>query len=257
MSRCYIIAELGLSHRGDARAACRAVQAFADAGADAVKFQDHRWQVVPEEQAHPSPHVKVTRAEWYRRTAFPEPHWRQIRDACRMCGVDYIVSPFSVEALREQVKLEPRYIKIASGEVTNRELVAEALRCDIPLLYSLGMLCDADTRLVISEARAMTCTSEYPCAPEHSRLAERVYCSFSDHTAGTWFPIAAVARGATMIEKHVHLDASQPHSDSDIALTPDKFRVMVEGIRAVEKALYEPSEPDLTEIRSIYLHGGA
>ena len=262
MSRCYIIAEVGLSHMGDMERARRSVLEFAEAGADAVKFQDHSGQYnVPADQAHPSPHVSVGRAEWYRRTSFTWDQWKSVRDACERSNVDYIVSPFSVEALQRQVKLEPRYIKIASGEVTNRELIKAALGSGVPVLYSTGMS-DGDGNW--HKVTRMRCTSEYPCAPEHSRLdwAESEHASvyggdgfaWSDHTQGIWFPIAAVAYGCTLLEKHVHLDAARPHSDSDIALTPDKFCEMVEGIRAVEKALYEPSEPDLTEIRKVYLH---
>jgi sialic acid synthase SpsE len=273
VTRCYLIAEVGLSHMGDVGRALASVEAFARAGADAIKFQDHRWQVVPVEQPHPSPHVNMTRQVWYEQTAFEDEQWRTVRGACVRFDVDYIVSPFSVEALWRQLELKPRYIKIASGEVTNRELLIAAAACDAQVLISNGMAdeCEWPHDVIASEwdkftgARhqsvpkwlRMECRSEYPCAPEHSNLwqveeygAERI----SDHTAGIWFPIAAVARGATMIEKHVHLDATRPHSDSDIALTPDKFREMVDGVRAVEKALYEPSEPDLTEIRRIYLH---
>ena len=266
MTRCYIIAEVGLSHMGETARAIESVRAFAEAGADAVKFQDHFGQLVPDGQRHPSPHVRMTRAAWYAMTSFTWDQWKSVRDACERSNVDYIVSPFSVEALRRQLELRPRYIKIASGEVTNRELLQAVATCGVEVIVSCGMTSDDELNAAdaIFDAGSypsdnpwwMHCVSEYPCAPEHARLCENHHeppC-YSDHTTGIWFPIAAVALGATMIEKHAQLDASRPHSDSDIALTPDKFREMVEGIRAVEKALYEPSEPDLTEIRKVYLH---
>lgn len=268
MSSCYIIAEVGLSHMGSFPDALFAIQAFSAAGADAIKFQDHRWQVVPDGQPHPSPHVKdMTRKVWYEETAFNDDEWRRIREHCAYCGADYICSPFSVDALRRQVELRPRYIKIASGEVTNLELLRAAKESRVDLLVSSGMCNEAELkaaeRLLPRGERTtwMACTSSYPCPPEASKLdwIANDYMSIggplavSDHTAGTWFPIAAAAHGLDILEKHVHLEDCA-HSDRDIALTPERFREMVDGIRAVEKALYEPSEPDLTEIRRVYLH---
>ena len=262
--RTYIIAEIGLSHRGDLVAAVEAVRTFAACGADAIKVQDHRWQQgIPEDQDHPSPHVQMKRAEWYRKTAFGAESWARIRQECKAAGVDYIVSPFSVEALEEQLKLEPRYIKIASGEVTNLKLLEAAAKSGVPMLVSGGMATREEhdeTFAAVMKAGVelmlwLVCTSEYPCPPEHSKLSwiKDGSVGVSDHTQDIWFPIAAVARGATLIEKHACLEKSG-HSDVEVSLLPAEFRAMVDAIRKVERALYASEEPDVSEARRVFLH---
>ncbi len=261
--KTYVIAELALSHKGDLVEAVESVWRFKEAGADAWKSQDHRWQKgIPEDQDHPSPHVRMKRAEWYRKTSFGRESWHRIRQECKQAGVDYIVSPFSVEALEEQLKLEPRYIKIASGEVTNIPLLEAAGRSGVEVLASAGMATADEVRHATAALRPelaswLACSSVYPCPPEQSRLREvGAWAGISDHTQGTWLPIAAVAMGATIVEKHGAM-TREGHSDVEVSLLPEEFKAMVEAIRNVERALYAAVEPDVSAAREVFLHGKA
>ena len=216
-----IIAEIGNNHDGSVRQAERLIEAAAEAGADAVKFQTH----IAEAEMLPStptpPHFDEPRFEFTQRMELDADDHRRLKAFAEARGLLFFSSPFSVEAvaLLEQVGV-PAY-KIASGEVTNPPLLEAVAATGKPVLLSSGMsvargrrararrCCAAAAREVL----VLQCTSTYPCPPEKVNLramaamAERfgALVGLSDHTPDIYTSIAAVALGAVAVEKHFTL----------------------------------------------------
>ena len=242
----YLIAEVGSTHDGSLGNALRSVQVFAES--DAIKFQDHRWQKV-RPGLHPSPHVRETRELYYRRTAFGPEQWDAIKRECRQVGADLIVSPFSVEAAREQADRVDAF-KVASGEVTNLPLLAELRAIGKPVHLSSGMSdwpeLDAAVEALGPALRSvMHCVSLYPTPPEkwalrgiqelQVRYPETVV-GYSDHSAGTTAPVLAAYMGASVVEVHVTLSRSLYGSDAWFGLEPQGFSTLRLGLREAWEA---------------------
>jgi len=196
----------------------------------------------------------------------------EVLDECRRVGMEFLSTPFDVASLGSLVELGVSRIKLSSGDLTNELLLREAAKTKLPLIVSTGMgtlgevewalSVVASERLAVADpsealARALTsedfvrtvtllhCTTEYPAPPvevnlraiETLRGAFGLPVGYSDHTVGLAIPIAAVALGATVIEKHFTLDRTLPGPDHEASTEPDEFRRMVEEIRMVEEAL--------------------
>ncbi len=196
----------------------------------------------------------------------------ELREECRRAGVEFLSTPFDVESLRSLLELGVSRIKLSSGDLTNEMLLREAARTRLPMIVSTGMGtlgevewalgAIASERLGVADpaealARAdeteelrgnvtlLHCTTEYPAPPAevNLRAIETLRRSFglpvgySDHTVGLAIPVAAVALGATVVEKHFTLDRTLPGPDHEASTEPDEFRRLVEEIRMVEAAL--------------------
>jgi N,N'-diacetyllegionaminate synthase len=243
----YILAELGSTHDGSLGNCLRLIEACAAAGANAAKLQDHRGERI---KGTP-PWVKnghESRSEYLQRTSFDENGWRLIRATCTACGVDLVVSPFSVEAVRLLEPIVDGY-KVASGQVTNIPML-EAIRATGKRVFlSTGMTTDAENEAAWSalgggkNVTAMHCTSEYPCAPERVGLNYIVEgCGFSDHTMGFAASLAAVDRGAVAVERHVTFHRGMYGTDASHSLTTEELARFVSEIRELEKMLASPTD---------------
>jgi N,N'-diacetyllegionaminate synthase len=247
-----VIAEIGNNHNGDVRLAEQLIDAAAQAGAGAVKFQTH----IADAEMHPStpspPHFDEPRLEFTRRMELSLDAHRDLKALAEEEGLVFFSSPFSVEAvdLLEQVGV-PAY-KIASGEVTNPPLLEAVAATGKPALLSSGMsgIEEVETAAAIlraggSELLVMQCTSAYPCPPERVNLramismGERLGCLYglSDHTPDIHVSIAAVALGAAAVEKHFTLDKNAYGPDHHSSLLPDDLARLVDGVRQIEAAL--------------------
>lgn len=247
-----VVAEIGNNHDGSLRQAERLVDAAAEAGANAVKFQTH----IADAEMLPStptpPHFDEPRYEFTKRMELTLDDHLRLKVLAEERGLIFFSSPFSVEAveLLEQVDV-PAY-KIASGEVTNPPLLAAVAATGKPVLLSSGMSGLDDVERAVEVFRAagspllvLQCTSTYPCPPERVNLramvamGERLGCPYglSDHTPGIYTAIAAVALGASVIEKHFTLSKRLYGPDHHASLEPDELRRLVEGVREVEAAL--------------------
>jgi N-acetylneuraminate synthase len=245
-----IIAEIGSVHDGSYGNARQLVATAAACGADAVKFQTHiaAAETLPDAPM-PSFFQGEPRYEYFERTGFRPEQWQGLRDACAEQGVEFLSSPFSVEAvaLLESVAVE-RY-KVPSGEVTNVPLLEAVADTGKPVILSSGMSSwdELDRAVEVVRARngdltVLQCTSEYPCAYEHvglnvmTEMASRYGApvGLSDHTLSIYAPVAAVTLGARVIEKHLTFSRRMYGSDARHSLEPDEFAAMVEGIRATE-----------------------
>jgi len=268
---CLIIAEAGVNHNGDMELAIQLVRAAVAAGADAVKFQSYKTDLLVTPDAAKADYQKRTtdasesQYQMLQRLELsPEMH-RRLIDLCEEQGIIFLSSPFdhaSVELLNE---LQIPAFKIPSGEITNLPLLAQVAEKGRPMIVSTGMAHLGEVETAVQSIIAagnrdyilLQCTSNYPAATEDVNLramntmaeAFGSLVGYSDHTLGIEIPLAAVAMGASVIEKHITLDVNMPGPDHAASLPPEEFASMVRGVRAVESAVghgrKEPAEREL------------
>jgi N-acetylneuraminate synthase len=247
-----VIAEIGNNHDGSLHQAERLIDAAADAGADAVKFQTH----IAEAEMHPStptpPHFSEPRWEFTKRMELSLDDHLRLKAHAEERGLVFFSSPFSVEAVELLEQVDVPLYKIASGEVTNPPLIEAVAATGRPVLLSTGMsgFGEVDAAMEIlgaagNEALILQCTSNYPCPPEKVNLRAMpvlgarygVPYGLSDHTPDVHTSIAAVALGASAIEKHFTLSKRLYGPDHHASLTPEELARLVAGVREVELAL--------------------
>jgi N-acetylneuraminate synthase len=258
--RALIIAEVGMNHDGSLGNAIRMAEVAAAAGADAVKFQLHDAAAETTRDAPSPPYFRdETRFEYFERTAFTDRQWAALAKACEAAGIEFLCSAFSLEALARLERLGVARHKIASGEVTNLELVRAAAATGKPLLLSSGMSSLAELDAAVEAAGPDTtllqCTSSYPTPPERVglnvletlRARYGLPVGLSDHTVGPYACYAAVALGATVVEKHFTLSRELYGPDAALATEPDELARIVEGVRQIEAMLAAPVDKDDVE----------
>ncbi|MGB0909593.1 MAG: N-acetylneuraminate synthase family protein [Nitrospirales bacterium] len=275
-SPCAIIAEVGQSHDGSLGLAHAFIDAIADAGADAVKFQTH---IASAESTPAEPWRKsfslqdVTRYDYWRRMEFTKEQWLGLRDHAKKRGIGFLSSPFSLEAVDLLTQVGVEAWKVPSGEITNFPLLEAMAATNVPLILSTGMSPVAEIDQAIQHIReraqalaVFQCTSLYPCPPEQiglnvlSMFRERYGCSvgLSDHS-GTIYPgLAAVAMGIEVLEVHVTLTREMFGPDVPASITTQELRQLVEGIRVIERMKANPvdksSTPeDIASLREIFM----
>jgi sialic acid synthase SpsE len=242
---CFVIAEVGINHGGSEELCAAMIDAAAEAGADAVKLQT----VTPEESYHPD-------TESYRifsKATLPTAAYGRLSERANSRGVVLFSTPGDPTALRELVALGAPAIKISSGLLTNLPLIEKSAATGKPLIISTGMARAEEVEDAVKVARAsgcrdmalLQCTSLYP-APAASLNLRAMQAleaiggcpvGYSDHHAGHLAVVAAVARGAKLIEKHFTLDTKLPGADHAISVDPAEFAVMVRALRDVEAML--------------------
>jgi N,N'-diacetyllegionaminate synthase len=247
-----IIAEIGNNHDGSVGQARALVEAAAEAGADAVKFQTHiaTAEMLPETPT--PPHFDEPRFEFTRRMELSRAEHESLKSCAEDRGLLFFSSPFSVEAVKMLEEVGVPLYKIASGEVTNPPLLEAVADTGKPVLLSTGMSGLEEIDAAVSVLRdagsafcLMQCTSTYPCPPEKvnlramETLADRYGCpvGLSDHTPDVNTSIAAAALGAACIEKHFTLSRRLYGPDHHASLEPDDLARLVKGVREVEAAM--------------------
>jgi N,N'-diacetyllegionaminate synthase len=259
--RVYVIAEVGNTHEGSIELAKKFIEAVAESGADAVKFQTHLFEAESLPDAPQPAYFKAeSRKSYFERTAFTPTEWKGLSAFARKKKLDFLSSPFSIEAvdLLESIQL-PAY-KIPSGEVTNLPLLKRVAQTKKKVLLSSGMSSWKELDAAVKTLRkygtrdltVMQCTSAYPCSPEESGLnviaeiKKRYRCKvgFSDHTLGTAIPLAAVALGAEVLEKHFTLSKKMYGSDARFSTEPTQFTQLVADVRLINAALVHPVNKD-------------
>jgi N-acetylneuraminate synthase len=260
--RCFIVAEVGMAHDGSLSLAHAYIDAIAESGADAVKFQchlaeaesweDEPWRVKPKWQQDSS------RYAYWNRTRFWQEQWIGLARHAAERGIEFLCSPFSVKAVQMLDPLVPAW-KVASGEVTHRELLEAVARTGKPVILSTGMSTLDETAEAVECLQGpecgphavLQCTSLYPCPPEAVGLGmmaefrRRYGCpvGLSDHS-GTIYPgLCAVERGADIVEVHVVFDRAMGGLDASSSITTAEFRVLVDGARFIER-MCQPVDKD-------------
>jgi N,N'-diacetyllegionaminate synthase len=276
LMRTLIIAEAGVNHNGELELALRLVDAAADAGADIVKFQTFTadrlvttearqadYQVADNGSAE-SQHAMLRRLE-----LSPAMHVRLLTH-CGARRIGFLSSAFDPASISLLAELGLDRFKIPSGEITNLPYLRHVGRLRRPLILSTGMatLQEIEAALAVLEAAGTSreritvlhCNTEYPTPPEDVNLramltirdAFGVQIGYSDHTQGIEVAIAAVALGATVIEKHLTLDRRMQGPDHKASLEPAEFTAMVAAIRNIERALGDGvKRPSASEAKNI------
>lgn len=262
MNRTIVIAEAGVNHCGSFGRAVEMVRAAAAAGADYVKFQTFKAENLvsksapkAEYQAENDPTSGDTQLEMLRRLELRSEDFSRLAEECNKLNIGFLSTPFDFESIRELAALDMDFWKIPSGEVTDLPYLRAIAAYGKPVVMSTGMctlpeveaavnaLCEAG--LNRDKIALLHCNTQYPTPPADVNLRamdslRTLGCrtvGYSDHTLGIAVPLAAVALGATIIEKHFTLDRTLPGPDHKASLTPDELKQMVCGIRCVEQAL--------------------
>lgn len=253
----FVIAEAGVNHNGSLEMAIELVDAAARCGADAVKFQTFkadglvtRHAAKAAYQRHSTPQADTQHA-MLKALELGEEDFVRIHAHCRQRGIEFLSSAFDTVSAAFLDGLGMRAFKIPSGEITNVPLLDCIGGFGKPVILSTGMcyLADVETALRRLEAAGagevtvLHCVTEYPAPYDQINLSAMralaalgVRVGYSDHTAGIEIPIAAVAMGAGVIEKHFTLDTRLPGPDHAASLAPDDFARLVTAIRHVESA---------------------
>jgi N-acetylneuraminate synthase len=251
------------------------VDAAADAGADAVKFQTH----IASAESTPGEPWRVkfskqdaTRFDYWRRMQFEPAHWRELAQHAQERNIEFLSTPFSLEAVELLEQLEVPAWKVGSGELANVPLLRRMASTGLPVILSSGMSSwaelDAAVKLVQgagSQCALMQCTSEYPCPPEkvglnvlgELRARYPVPIGLSDHSGTPFAALAAAALGADLLELHIVFSKRCFGPDTPASLTVEQMTDLVRGVRFIESALNHPVDKDaearrLSEMKRIF-----
>jgi pseudaminic acid synthase len=268
----YVIAELSANHNQDFDQAARLIQAAHDAGADAVKLQTYtpgtltiKCNAAPFRIGHGTVWEGRNLYDLYAEAYTPWKWQPRLKQIANDLALDLFSTPFDVTAVEFLETMNVPAHKIASFEIVDHSLIRQIAQTGKPIIMSTGMATVEEIEEAVSVARKagatdialLKCTSAYPARIEDMNLrtiadmAARfgVPVGLSDHTMDSAVPIAAVAVGACIIEKHLTLSRANSGPDNAFSLQPDEFKAVVEAIRNAEKALgtvcYAPTESEI------------
>lgn len=268
-SHVIIIAEAGVNHNGSLARAREMVLAAKEAGADYVKFQTAVPELVISSIAEKADYQKETtgndesQLDMCKALHLPLNDYHELKALCQEVGIGFMSTPFDLVSIDFLAELGQDYCKVPSGEITNLPYLRRIAEKGIPVILSTGMSTlpeietalriltgtdkqyKSESRLTLDDISVLHCNTQYPtpyCDVNlramltlRNQLGVRI--GYSDHTCGIEVPIAAVAMGAQIIEKHFTLDKNLPGPDHKASLTPTELREMVSAIRNIEKAL--------------------
>jgi N,N'-diacetyllegionaminate synthase len=259
--KTIVIAEAGVNHNGDMATAKKLIEAAALAGADIVKFQSFKAEKLTIKNAKKADYQITTTGEaesqydMLRKLELSVVHHELLISECQRHEIGFLSTAFDPDSFDMLVEMGVKQVKIPSGELTNLPLLRYVTRLGLPVMLSTGMATLGEIEAAIEAIEkagtsrdlitVLHCTTEYPTPMEDVNLramvsmmhAFGVSVGYSDHTPGIEIPLAAVALGATIIEKHFTLDRNLPGPDHKASLEPHELKKMVEGIRNVELAL--------------------
>lgn len=256
---CFIIAEVGVNHNGDPDLALKLIQEAAASGADAVKFQSFRARDLVTASAVKAAYQEVntgisgTQLEMLEKLEFPVDVFRRLKAESERQGLVFLSSPFEAGSSDMLANLGISAFKLGSGELTNLPFLAKIASYGRPILLSTGMADLSEVEAAISVIRAhgdpptavLHCVSTYPApidqsnlrAMETLRIAIGGPVGMSDHSLGDEVSLAAVAMGATVLERHLTLDRGMPGPDHAASMEPGELRTLIQKVRRLESAL--------------------
>jgi len=254
-----IIAEIGSVHDGSYGNACNLVNLAKECGANIVKFQTHLAKNETIKNAPMPTYFKgEPRYDYFERTSFSKKKWDQLKKYCDENQIEFLSSPFSIEAVELLNDIGIKKFKVPSGEVTNIPLLEKLASIGKPVILSSGMSNWEELNFAIelllnsTELCVMQCSSKYPCEYKDvglnvlqelkKRYGNYISIGFSDHTADISAGIAAAALGAKVIEKHLTFSKKMYGSDAKNALEPNDFMMYCEGIKQTWIMLDNPVE---------------
>lgn len=238
------------------------IDAIAGAGADAIKFQTH---IADAESTRSEPwRVKFStqdekRYDYWKRMEFTEAQWLELKRHANECGLLFLSSPFSIEAVELLERVGVAAWKVASGEVSNTPMFERMAITGLPILLSTGMSPIVEIDAAVKQVGSynlplvvMQCTSSYPCPPEKIGLnlirffRERYGCGIglSDHSGCIYPGLAAATLGIDALEVHVTLSREMFGPDVPVSVTTAELRQLVDGVRFIEKMISHPVDKD-------------
>jgi len=266
---CFIIAEAGVNHNGDIDNARRLIDVASEAGADAVKFQTFTADRLVTRDAAKAEYqlqngLHESQYDMLKRLELSAAAHRELQLHSADRGLMFLSTPFDEASADFLRQLGIEAFKIASGEITNLSLLGRVAAYGLPMIVSTGMSNLQEVEQAVSTIRdagntqliLLHCVSNYPAAPADVNLRAMdtmrdklgAPVGYSDHTLGSEVSVAAVARGACVIEKHFTLDRDLPGPDHRASLEPGELKAMVRAIRNVEAALgHGLKEPSASE----------
>ena len=261
MKRTLIIAEAGVNHNGDIAKAKALIDKGAEAGVDYVKFQTFKAEKLVTKQAQRASYQDKntqnndSQYEMLKKLELSQALHQELMDYCNQKGVKFLSTGFDSESLVFLAQLGITIAKVPSGEITNLPYLRQVASLFPEVILSTGMatideIKDAvkvliDNGVSKDKITILHCNTEYPTPMEDVNLKAMLHIQrelglpigYSDHTLGIEVPIAAVALGATVIEKHFTLDKTLPGPDHKASLEPNELKAMVSAIRNIEKAI--------------------
>ncbi len=257
-----IIAEAGVNHNGSMENAFRLVDAAADAGVDYIKFQTFKTEKLvsgsakkADYQIQNTRNSEETQLQMLKKLELSQEQHAQLIAYCRKKNIQFFSTAFDLDSLEYLHEVGLKMVKIPSGEITNLPYLRKAARLFKQVILSTGMTTISeikDSISVFTEAgipkeniTILHCNTEYPTPMDDVNLKAMLHIQevfgtevgYSDHTLGIEVPIAAVALGASIVEKHFTLDKKMNGPDHSASLEPDELKAMVTAIRNLEKAL--------------------
>lgn len=256
-----IIAEAGVNHNGNYELAKQLVIKAKEAGVDYVKFQTAKPELVISKFAEMAEYQKAntgkveSQLEMCKKIHLKLEDYKPLKAFCEEVGVKFISTPFDLVSIDVLEELDMDFWKVPSGEVTNYPYLVKIAKTHRPVVMSTGM-CEVDevraavnvlleNGLTRDQISLLHCNTEYPTPFQDVNLTAMIDLAnelglsvgYSDHTVGIEVPIAAVAMGARVIEKHFTLDHNMEGPDHKASLEPDELKKMVDSIRNIEKAI--------------------
>lgn len=258
--KVFIIAEAGVNHNGDKNLAFKLCDAAKEAGVDAVKFQTWKTEKIVTKSAALAEYQEknisdkgASQYEMLKQLELSYEEFVEVRDYCYQIGIQFLSTPDTEEDLDFLLGLGIPVLKIGSGEVTNIPFLRAIGKRRQKVILSTGMSTLADVEKAYNtlmdsgakEVALLHCTTNYPCpynevnllAMQTLKYAFKCQVGYSDHTMGIEVPIAAVAMGAEIIEKHFTLDKNMDGPDHKASLEPQELKQMVRSIRNIEQAM--------------------
>lgn len=273
MEKVFIIAEAGINHNGCLKTAFEMIEVAASCNVDAIKFQTYVTEDDISIYAEKAQYQKTLDDDenqflMAKRLELSYGDFRLIKEHCERNHIAFMSSPFEMRSVDFLYDLGVDLFKIPSSELTNFPYLVKVAEKNLPVILSTGMatLQEIGQTVDLLKSRGcgqitlLQCNTEYPTPYEDVNLRamitlNRVFClpvGFSDHTLGFAVPLAAVALGATVIEKHFTLDKNMKGPDHKASLEPDDLKQMVSSIRIVEKSLgSDEKKPTCSERKNI------
>jgi N,N'-diacetyllegionaminate synthase len=275
--RVLIIAEAGVNHNGNTRFAKSLIEVAAEAGADFIKFQTFKSElnvsraaVKADYQKKNTGDEKESQFEMVKKLELTFENFKELKSYCDYKGIGFLSTGFDLPSIDFLHELGQPFFKIPSGEIINKPYLQHIAKKRKPVVISTGMANMEEIRNAIDiflnegltreEITVLHCSTEYPTPMKDVNLramqtikdAFNVRTGYSDHTEGIEIPVAAVALGAVVIEKHFTLDRNMEGPDHKASLEPSELKAMVRAIRNLEAAMGDGiKKPSESEIKNI------
>ncbi len=277
--KTIIIAEAGINHNGSLNQAKELIDVASESGADYVKFQTFNTEDLVTKHAKKAEYqIKNTEGfenqfKMLKKLELKKKDHFELIEYCKKSNIKFLSTAFDFRSIDFLSELNLDFYKVPSGEITNLPYLRKIAKISKPVILSTGMSTLKEVKNAIysmidkglnkEDLTVLHCNSDYPTSPRDVNLRAmttienefNVKVGYSDHTLGIEIPIAAVALGAYIIEKHFTLDRSLPGPDQSASLEPDELKSMVLGIRKIEKSLGNgkkiPSKSEMKNIVSV------